>query len=404
MNDKEKLDRMHGDLMAGLSQFVATPEEGYVEAPYLVRRDIEKIGKELADFKSWGIIEVAIRNPNVAEYMKHWEGRTEKAETALKTSEEAREKAEGEHAEDLKAMEASRDNYRSDRNQAVEETKQSEARLTEEIEKLKKHLCPQCGGQGWYTGSEHDPSCDGTCANCPVPVQVQCDCSSVQVILREKAEQALAETKKELRHTRNTVCAQSSEATLLRQTLSNTEQALSMEERELAGNRQALRDEQDRHSKSQEALAEKEKQEENLMDGLCRLAGIKPDGDFSCRENIARSIKTIRSHDAVWARFKNASVEDLPFVIVGLEEALKTSEEAREKAEVKGRKQIFRWLQTLPKPNGNDWEWFKGELENKIAQDQVAVGKPKEDEPICSCIHGAVFPDCDVHGDRPSRS
>ena len=34
-----------------------------------------------------GIIEVAIRNPNVMEYMRHWEGRAEKAEAALEAME-----------------------------------------------------------------------------------------------------------------------------------------------------------------------------------------------------------------------------------------------------------------------------------------------------------------------------
>lgn len=32
-------------------------------------------------WSEWGIIEVAIRNPSVAAYCKHWEGRTEKAES-----------------------------------------------------------------------------------------------------------------------------------------------------------------------------------------------------------------------------------------------------------------------------------------------------------------------------------
>ena len=33
--------------------------------------------------KTSGIIEVAVRNPNVMEYMRHWEGRAEAAEVAL---------------------------------------------------------------------------------------------------------------------------------------------------------------------------------------------------------------------------------------------------------------------------------------------------------------------------------
>lgn len=38
---------------------------------------------ELHLLKTSGIIEVAVRNPNVMEYMRHWEGRAEAAEVAL---------------------------------------------------------------------------------------------------------------------------------------------------------------------------------------------------------------------------------------------------------------------------------------------------------------------------------
>jgi len=38
-----------------------------------------------------------------------------------------------------------------------------------------RETCPFCNGDGWYvvTGSAHDPNCDGTCKNCPIPVQEQ---------------------------------------------------------------------------------------------------------------------------------------------------------------------------------------------------------------------------------------
>jgi hypothetical protein len=38
--------------------------------------------------------------------------------------------------------------------------------------------CPECGGQGWIsgTGSEHAPGCDGECRDCPVPVEIQIGC------------------------------------------------------------------------------------------------------------------------------------------------------------------------------------------------------------------------------------
>ena len=41
-----------------------------------------------------------------------------------------------------------------------------------------KHPCPECGGCGVIsgTGMEHDPSCDGSCRNCPVPVEIQEPC------------------------------------------------------------------------------------------------------------------------------------------------------------------------------------------------------------------------------------
>ena len=52
---------------------------------------IERLERELAqmaaqkaeaehNWRTWGVIEVAIRNPSVAEYMRHWEGRAESAE------------------------------------------------------------------------------------------------------------------------------------------------------------------------------------------------------------------------------------------------------------------------------------------------------------------------------------
>jgi hypothetical protein len=38
---------------------------------------------ETEQWTTWGVIEVAIRNPAVAEYMQHWEGRAEKAEAEV---------------------------------------------------------------------------------------------------------------------------------------------------------------------------------------------------------------------------------------------------------------------------------------------------------------------------------
>lgn len=38
------------------------------------------------DWKKCGIVELAVRNPNVASYIEHWEGRTQAAEAALETA------------------------------------------------------------------------------------------------------------------------------------------------------------------------------------------------------------------------------------------------------------------------------------------------------------------------------
>jgi hypothetical protein len=49
----------------------------------LTERELRWLREECAMLTRGGIIEVAVRNPNVAEYMRHWEGRAEKAEAAL---------------------------------------------------------------------------------------------------------------------------------------------------------------------------------------------------------------------------------------------------------------------------------------------------------------------------------
>ena len=57
--------------------------------------------------------------------------------------------------------------------------------------------CPYCEGKGYVeviaTGSEHDPNCDGSCVNCPIPVpirvQEQCEyCGDLRSALREVEE------------------------------------------------------------------------------------------------------------------------------------------------------------------------------------------------------------------------
>jgi hypothetical protein len=39
-----------------------------------------KLAQIEQQWETWGIVEIAVRNPNVSEYMNHWEGRTTKAE------------------------------------------------------------------------------------------------------------------------------------------------------------------------------------------------------------------------------------------------------------------------------------------------------------------------------------
>ena len=45
-----------------------------------LKYEIKRLRAELKQWTTWGVIEVAIRNPSVSEYMRHWEGRATKAE------------------------------------------------------------------------------------------------------------------------------------------------------------------------------------------------------------------------------------------------------------------------------------------------------------------------------------
>jgi hypothetical protein len=47
------------------------------------REELKKLVEELEQWKTWGVVEIAVRNPNVAEYMKHWEERATKAEAEV---------------------------------------------------------------------------------------------------------------------------------------------------------------------------------------------------------------------------------------------------------------------------------------------------------------------------------
>lgn len=48
------------------------------------RECVTQLEGEIAQWKTWGVVEIAVRNPNVASYMEHWEKRAEAAESSLK--------------------------------------------------------------------------------------------------------------------------------------------------------------------------------------------------------------------------------------------------------------------------------------------------------------------------------
>lgn len=45
--------------------------------------EVDRLRQEITDLINSGIVEVAVRNPNVLEYMRHWEGKAEKAEAEV---------------------------------------------------------------------------------------------------------------------------------------------------------------------------------------------------------------------------------------------------------------------------------------------------------------------------------
>ena len=47
------------------------------------KSELEQLREEVAFLKTCGVIELAIRNPNVQSYMAHWERRAESAEMTL---------------------------------------------------------------------------------------------------------------------------------------------------------------------------------------------------------------------------------------------------------------------------------------------------------------------------------
>ena len=65
--------------------------------------------------------------------------------------------------------------YRAETRAAMYEAANDLAAARERIAELLS-LCPACGGRGWHEDHAHDPGCDGSCRNCPVAVQVECNC------------------------------------------------------------------------------------------------------------------------------------------------------------------------------------------------------------------------------------
>ena len=63
-----------------------------------IRAQLDEARAELTRWATWGTIEVAIRNPNVASYIEHWEKRALSAEAERDALRAAVEKCNGEMA------------------------------------------------------------------------------------------------------------------------------------------------------------------------------------------------------------------------------------------------------------------------------------------------------------------
>jgi 8-oxo-dGTP diphosphatase len=74
-----EMERAHSTTVDKLSDAISRIQ---LRERELAERGAQKSAfeQELQQWKTWGVIEIAVRNPNVAEYMSHWEGRAEKAE------------------------------------------------------------------------------------------------------------------------------------------------------------------------------------------------------------------------------------------------------------------------------------------------------------------------------------
>jgi hypothetical protein len=65
-----------------MSDHITVDGKKYFEESYLqlAINNTRKAREELEQWKTWGVVEIAVRNPNVASYMDHWEKRATEAE------------------------------------------------------------------------------------------------------------------------------------------------------------------------------------------------------------------------------------------------------------------------------------------------------------------------------------
>ena len=93
-----------------------------------------KLAQIEQQWETWGIVEIAVRNPNVSEYMNHWEGRATKAEEALSRKEyydsmRSREIDMAQIPESQKRFVSALLNQRDDSYRKMEESKQENDKL-----------------------------------------------------------------------------------------------------------------------------------------------------------------------------------------------------------------------------------------------------------------------------------
>ena len=79
---KRVIDQSYGPFSDGVVERMAGTISRLPEIAGAQSR-IAELEAELHTMKTAGIIEVAVRNPSVSEYMGHWEGRAEKAEAGV---------------------------------------------------------------------------------------------------------------------------------------------------------------------------------------------------------------------------------------------------------------------------------------------------------------------------------